>query len=143
MIEEFLQQGLGSLLTQGTGWILFVLSLIVIWWMDRRQTECQKARDEETKEAEKAVLEQYEKRLAEFAEILNALNRNTTAINGFETTVGARTEAINQLVVGFASLVRDINNNRERWHERGAALMKGIEDVQRRLEALQSHARAG
>lgn len=137
MIEEFVKQGLGSLLTQGTGWVLFVLALIVIYVQNKQITAMYKEANVVRDAAETAVKDQYDKRIAEFREIVDALGRTTTALDGMQETVEARTEAINQLVIGFSKLVRDLEVNRERWNDKGETIMRSIEDLRNHIRLIQ------
>lgn len=140
MLDEIIKTALSTILSWGGGWVLSVLLIIAIIFMDKRIKELHAKCDEQRSAGETAVSEQFEKRLEEFKTILGGLERSTSALNSMQIAVDNRTEIINQLVSGFANLVRDLENNRERWRERGDAWTTQLADLKARVEKLQAKA---
>lgn len=133
---------LTAIATQGTGYALFVISLVVLYFMDKRYLALQKSCSDERTAAEIAVKAQYEKRLEEFREILDVMTRNTSAVSALQGSVDARTETLNQLTTGIAKLSHEFENMQQKWDDRGGGMVRQLEDVQRRLENLQGSVRA-
>lgn len=141
MIEGVTKAALETLLAQGTGWVIAVLFLLAIIALTKKNDKLQLVCDANRTGAENAVREQFEKRLNEFKVIVDALNRSSEALAFMRVSVDARTEAINQLVAGFANLVRDLEANRERWADKGELWSGQLADLQRRVEDLQRRSR--
>lgn len=120
--------------------MLSALLIIAIVFMDKRIKELHLKCDDQRTAGENAVKEQFEQRLDEFKSILAGLERSTSALNTMQIAVDARTETINHLVAGFANLVRDLENNRERWRERGEAWSAQLAELKSRVEKLQAKA---
>lgn len=134
MIEQLTGTALTTLLAQGTGWVVAVLLAVVAYILDKRNVGVQDR-------AEQAIKHQYEKRIEEYREILDVLTEHTNTMKSMHTSVSATTEAINQLAVGFAKLLKEIENDKVMWGDRGAQFAKQLEDVRSRLEELQRAAR--
>lgn len=137
MIEQFVSSGVTALLTQGTGWVVAVLIGAYAWILDKRVVQSLKAGEQATEKANKAVQEQYEKRLNEFREILDVMSSSTATVKAMHGSLGTTTEAINQLTQAFAKLLSEFNSYQGRWDDRGAIMQKQIEDIRDRLERLQ------
>jgi predicted nucleic acid-binding Zn-ribbon protein len=140
MWDDIIKSAFTAILSWGGGWVLSVLLIIAIVFMDKRIKELHTKCDDQRSAGEIAVNEQFEKRLDEFKTILAGLERSTSALNTMQVAVDNRTETINQLVAGFANLVRDLENNRERWRERGEAWSIQLADLKSRVEKLQAKA---
>lgn len=128
MIEEFVRVGVGTLLAQGTGWVVAVILGIWAYILDGR-----------VRQTEDIVREQYERRLEEFKVVLDAMAGSTNATKAMDRSVTATTEAINQLASGFAKLLNEFNSHKERWADHGTQMAKQMEDVRNRIESLQRH----
>jgi hypothetical protein len=140
MWDDIIKSAFTAILSWGGGWVLSVLLIIAIVFMDKRIKELHAKCDDQRSAGEIAVNEQFEKRLDEFKTILAGLERSTSALNTMQVAVDNRTETINHLVAGFANLVRDLENNRERWRERGEAWSIQLADLKSRVEKLQAKA---
>lgn len=137
MLEGVTKAALETLLAQGTGWIVAVLLIVAVIFLNKKNDKMQTMLDNCRSVSEEAAKEQFEKRLSEFKNLLEALNRSSEALATMRSSVDARTEAINQLVAGFANLVRDLEINRDRWSEKGEAWSQQIGDIRSRAENMQ------
>lgn len=137
MLEGITKGALETLLAQGTGWVVAVLCMVAVIVLTRKNDALHKTCDDQRDASEAAVREQYEKRLAEFGTIMTALGESSIALGAMQDGVKARTEAINHLIAGFANLVRDLENNRMKWDERGKEIIGQLTDLRNRLEELQ------
>lgn len=131
MFDDIITTALTTLLAQGAGWVVAVLLIVAVVFQSRKLEKLQG-------ELTLAVHGQYEKRLTEFGEVLNALNQSSSALRSMQDSVNSRSEVINQLVVGFAELVRDENANRSDLVKRADAIETHIIDLRKRLEVLQN-----
>jgi Na+-transporting methylmalonyl-CoA/oxaloacetate decarboxylase gamma subunit len=137
MWDDIIKATFTAILSWGGGWVLAVLSFLVIVYMDKRIKELHTKCDEQREAGEIAVKEQYEKRLSEFKELVSVIERSTAALTTMKVSIDNRTETINQIVTGFANLVKDLEINRERWKDRGEAWSRQLDDIRTRVEALQ------
>lgn len=137
MIEEVTKGALTALLAQGGAWLIVVLLIAVIVYLSRKIDAAQKTCDETHDAAEAEVRKQYDKRLEEMGKLLDALNRSTAALSAMQVSVDARAEAMNNLVAGFALLVRDLEQAQQRWKERGEGIDKRLGGIEGRLEDVQ------
>lgn len=135
MIEGITTTALTTLMAQGTGWVVAVLLAVVAYFLDKRSAGVQER-------AEQAVKHQYEKRIEEYREILDVLSEHTNTMKSMHISVSAATEAINQLAVGFAKLLREIESDKVVWGDRGTQFTKSLEDIRHRIEELQRATRA-
>jgi len=135
MIEDIVGGALGTLLAQGTGWVIAVLLGLWVYVLDQRMAKM-------AAEADKAIKEQYEKRIVEFREIIEVVSNSTQSVNAMQGSVTASSEAINQLAQGFAKLLNEFQNHQFRWQDRGEHMAKQLDDLQRKLEALHNEVRA-
>lgn len=140
MIEDITKSVLQTLISQGGGWLIAVLLICLVIYLGRKLEKAQESCDAANEAKEAAVRAQYDKRLEEMSKILDALNRSTATMSAMQVSIDARAEAMNNLVAGFAVLVRDLEAAQQRWKERGDAVsnrlgaIEGrIEDVQRRV----------
>lgn len=140
MIEGITKSVLETLISQGGGWLIAVLLICLVIYLGRKLEKAQESCDAANEAREAAIRAQYDKRLEEMTKLLDALNRSTAALSTMQISVEARTEAINNLVAGFAVLVRDLQAAQDRWKERGdnvsnrlGAIEGRIEDLQRRV----------
>lgn len=138
MIEE----AISALLKEGVGWTVAVLLGAVIIFLDRRVAKLQAQCEQQAASANKAVQEQYEKRLEEFRELIEVMSNQTQTVKAMHGSLAATTEAINQLAQGFAKLLSEFQSQQSRWDDRGGAMAKQLEDIRSRLEALQREVRA-
>lgn len=134
MIEQIAGTAVTALMAQGTGWVVAVLLAVVAYFLDKRNVGVQGR-------AEDAVKKQYEKRIEEYKEVLDVLTEHTNTMKSMHFSVSASTEAINQLAVGFAKLLKEIENDKAMWGDRGEQFTKQLEDVRSRIETLQRAAR--
>lgn len=137
MLDGIIETALTTLLAQGAGWVIAVLLIVAIIFQSRKIDNLGKACDTQRDLAEAAVREQYEKRLTEFGIVLDVMGQSTTALNAMRDSVAARTEAVNQLVIGFANLVRDVEANSVRWQDRGNTITSQLENIRSRVEEMQ------
>jgi len=137
MIETFTETAVTTLLTQGTGWVVAVLLGIWCYVLDKRLAAAGGACDIQVSAANQAVKDQYEKRLAEFREILDVMTNSTNTVNAMHGSVSATTEAINQLAAGFAKLLTEFQNQHTRWDDKSGTMSQQLEDLRHRLEVLQ------
>jgi type II secretory pathway component PulM len=134
MIESFIKTAIETLFTAGgTGWAVSVIIGIWAYILDARVHTVQE-------NAKAAVAEQYEKRLVEFRNIVEAISASTNTITTLQGSVSSSAETTNQLAVAFTKLLREYEVQHEKWDDRGASIHKQLEDVQRRLENLQRKA---
>lgn len=137
MLDGIIKQALEALISQGGGWLIAALLLVAVIVLSRKLEKAQNLCDTKHIEAEKEIRDQFEKRLKEHRELLDALNRSTGALQTMQISVDARTEAINNLVAGFAALVRDQEASRVRFMEKADGLAGALTDIRGRLEDLQ------
>lgn len=130
MIEEFVGTIVTGLIAQGGGWGVAVLLGIVVYIMDRRAVEAKV-------KYETNIQHQYEKRLEEFREMLDVISASTQSIQNMQVSVTASGDATNQLAQAFAKLLREFEGQQARWGDRSDNVVKLLEDIQRRIEALQ------
>lgn len=130
MIDGFVTTIVTGLISQGGGWGISVLLGIVVYIMDRRAFEAKE-------KYEKDILSLYEKRLEEFRELLEVIGTSTQTINNLQVSVSASSESIGQLTQAFAKLLREFEGQQLLWSDRSANVAKLLEDIQRRVEALQ------
>lgn len=126
-----------ELMKQGTGWLVAILIGVYAWILDGRLRQQQIDTDKQAELANKAVQDQYEKRLAEFREILDAMVNSTATVNALKGSLTPVTDAINQMVVGLAKLLNEFQSQNVRWDDRGASMLKQLEDLRVRLENIQ------
>ena len=131
-----------QLMTQGTGWVLFVLACSVVVFQDRRLAKMQFECDTQASNAAKAVQDQYEKRLLEFRELIEVMTNSTSTVKAMHGSLTATTEAINQLAIGFAKLLQEFQSQNSRWDDRGGVMARQLEDIRQRLEFLQREVKA-
>lgn len=137
MIDAFIAKGVDLLITQGSGWIVAVILGAWAVTLDKRVLAMQSAIEAQTKEANDAVQEQYEKRLTEFRELLDVMSNSTSSITSMNGSISATTIAINQLAQGFSKLHREFESQQTRWDDRGGVMAKQLEDMGFKLERLQ------
>lgn len=137
MIEEAVKGVLNALISQGGAWLIVVLLIAVVMYLARKLEKAQESCDDSHAASEQEVRAQYDKRLEEMGKLLDALNRSTAALSAMQISVDARAEAMNNLVAGFAMLVRDLEQAQQRWKERGEAVSTRLGAIEGRLEDLQ------
>lgn len=140
-MEQAIAAGVQKLIEYGGGYILAALLIAALWFLDRRYSSNQKACDDRYEAARKEIIEQYEKRLLVIPELKDALGRSSTVLAALQTSVEVLNGNNKQLVTGFDKLTADIENNRERWIEKGDTWTRQLEDVRKRLEDLQGRSR--
>ena len=138
---EFLTPAIEELIKQGGGYLLAFFLGVWVYLQDRRLREQQAVMDKMTKEANEEVQEQFEKRLAEFRELLDAMTNSTSSVNALKGSLAPVTEAINQMVVGLAKLLQEFQSQQVRWDESRQNMFRQLEDLRLRLEAIQREAR--
>ena len=138
---EFLTPAIEELIKQGVGYLLAFFLGVWVYLQDRRLREQQAVMDKMTKEANEEVQEQFEKRLAEFRELLDAMTNSTSSVNALKGSLAPVTEAINQMVVGLAKLLQEFQSQQVRWDESRQNMFRQLEDLRLRLEAIQREAR--
>jgi len=134
MIEAFIKTAIETLFSAGgTGWAVAVLTGVWAYILDARVHTIQKS-------AQAAIADQYEKRLVEFRNIVEAISASTNTVTSLQGSVSSSAETTNQLAVAFTKLLREYEVQHEKWDDRGATIHKQLEDIQRRLESLQRKA---
>jgi uncharacterized protein YukE len=134
---DFLTPAIGEFMKQGLGYVISVILGLYIMVQDKRYTKLQDACNSQADAAELAVKEQYEKRLAEFRTILDAMTSSTHTTNAMHSSLNATTEAINQLVAGFAKLLTEYQASQMRWEDKGGNMSKQLDDIRQKVEMLQ------
>ena len=131
-----------ALIKEGSGWAVSVLlgcwSIYLYKQVEKSRTIC----DKSTEAANQAVKDQYEKRLAEFRELIEVMANSTATVKAMHGSLTATTEAINQLAQGFAKLLAEFQSQQSRWDDRGSGMARQLEDIRQRLENLQREVRA-
>lgn len=130
MIDGFTETIVNTLIAQGGGWVIAVLLGIVVYIMDKRSIEAKYKNDV-------LVQQQYEKRIEEYKELIEILGASTGTIQNMQVSVAASGAAINDLTQAFAKLLREFEGQQSRWVDRSNAVAKQLDDIQRRVEALQ------
>lgn len=130
MLDGVTEGALKALLAQGGGWVIALLLIVAVISLAKKIEKIEATGDV-------ALKEQFDKRIGEFRVILDALNRSSDALATMRDSVEARTDAINQLVAGFANLVRDLEHHRNRWSGKSELWGQQLNDLQRRMEDLQ------
>lgn len=120
-----------ALALQGTGWLLFCLSVIAGVLIFRKLLEVQATAIENMKEAERLRQDLQEKRLVEAKETVNVLHEGAAANSKLAESVGVRTETLNRIVELQMAIEKDIESNNANWKLRVDALDKGIEEIRR------------
>lgn len=142
MIEGVITSALETLITQGSGWIVSVILGAWAYILDRRVQTMQSLFDAQTLAANRAVQEQYEKRLDEFRELLEVMGNSTSTVKAMHGSLTATSEAINQLAQGFSKLMSEFQSHQNRWDDKGGGMAKQLEDIRHRLETLQREVRS-
>lgn len=142
MIESIIGSALTTLIAQGSGWIIAVLLGLYAYLLDKRVTQTRDAANKQNELANAAVRDQYEKRLAEFREILDVMANSTNTVKGMHGSLTATTEAINQLAIGFSKLLSEFQSQQVRWDDKGGNMAKQLDDIRQRVESLQREVRA-
>ena len=137
MIGTLIDSGIETLITQGTGWVIAVILGAWAVTLDKRVVAMQAVFDGQFKDANKAVQDQYEKRLTEFRELLEVMSNSTNTIKAMHGSLTANSEAINQLAQGFSKLMEEFEGQQEYWEDRGGAMARQLDDVRIKLENLQ------
>lgn len=120
-----------ALALQGTGWLLFCLSVIAGVLIFRKLLEVQATAIENMKEAERLRQDLQEKRLVEAKETVNVLHEGAAANSKLAESVGVRTETLNRIVELQMAIEKDIESNNANWKLRVDALDRGIEEIRR------------
>lgn len=129
MIDEILKTVAETLVSEGGGWMLAAVMGIIVYIMDKRVTEAKAKIDDDLRD-------HYEKRIAEFRQVLDTLSSSTQAIGTMQTSVSASSEAINGLAQAFAKMLREFEGQQDIWENRASAITKQLDDIQRRVENL-------
>lgn len=137
MLEQLVSGAIGTLLTQGTGWVVAVLLGIWAFLQDRRIVTLNTTVKLQADAANLAVQDQYEKRLKEFRELVDVMTNSTHTVGAMHGSLSATTEAINQLAAGFSKLLVEFQSQQTRWEDRGGNMAKQLEDIRARIETLQ------
>lgn len=138
MIEDFIKTAVGTLLSEGgAGWAVAVIIGAWVFVLDRRLLKSQSDYDAQALEANKAVQDQYEKRLVEFKIIIDAMTNSTATVKAMHGSITATSEAINQLAQGFTKLLGEFQAQSNRWGDRGEGMAKTLDDIRQRIESLQ------
>jgi chromosome segregation ATPase len=136
-MEEIIKGALNALISQGGGYVISALLIVVVWAMDKKHSKAILGCDERYEKSQEAVKLQYEKRLEHVSELTNALNRSSSVLAALQVSVETRNATIQHLVSGFSDLVKDLEINRERWADRGEIWTKQLENIKERIEELQ------
>lgn len=139
---DMLSPAIAEFMKQGAGYALAVIIGFYCWVLDNRLAKSRTECNSQAEAANKAVQDQYEKRLAEFREILDVMTNSTQTVNATNTSIAITTDAINQLAAGFAKLLHEFQSLATRWDDRGGTMQKQLEDLRLRLEVLQREGRA-
>lgn len=129
MIDGFISTIVNALISQGGGWLVAVMLGIVVYIMDKRLSEAKH-------KTECDLRDQYEKRLAEFRELIDVTNTSTQTLNAMQASVTASTEATNQLSRAFATLLREIDGQKARSRN-SSGLGKELDELRQSVEAIQ------
>jgi hypothetical protein len=133
MIDEVLGKALEWMLAQGGGYVLSLFAGFFAWILYKQNNEL-------TEKANNELREQYEKRLNEFKELLDVMNNSTNTVNAMHNSLTASSEAINQLALGFTTLLNEFHAQQGRWDDRRGAIADQLKDIQQRLEELRRRA---
>lgn len=136
MIEEFIRTGVTVLITQGSGWVVAVLLGVWAYVLDTRVNKLSLDNDKSVREMNRAVQEQYEKRLVEFKELLDVMTSSTNTVTAMHGSLNATTAATTQLSQAFSKLLTEFNSYQGRWDDRGGIMARQIEDIRQKLETL-------
>lgn len=137
MIDAIVSKGLETLITQGSGWIVAVILGAWALTLDKRVISMQTTLDNQSKEANKAVQDQYEKRLSEFKELLDVMSHSTNSIKAMHGSISTTTEAINQLAISFSNLMSEFESQKSKWDDNGGFMARQLDDIRAKLERLQ------
>lgn len=137
MVDSVVQQALEWMIAQGGGYVIALLVGFYAWILDKRVQQRDVAADVAANKADIEIRDMYEKRLNEFREILDVMTNSTTTVTSMHNSLTASTEAINQLAVGFATLLHEFHSQQARWDDRRGAMAKQLDDIQQRIESLQ------
>lgn len=137
MIEGIVSKGLEVLISQGSGWIVAVILGAWAVTLDKRVIAMQSVFDAQIKDANRAIQDQYEKRLGEFRELLDVMTNSTSSIKAMHGSISTTTEAINQLAQGFSKLTREFESQQGKWDDKGGVITKQMEDIKFKIERLQ------
>jgi hypothetical protein len=130
MIDSVLSQALQWMLAQGGGYVLSIFAGLFAWIQYKRNEELIEMSNTELRE-------QYEKRLNEFRELLDVMSNSTNTVNAMHNSLSASSEAINQLAIGFTTLLNEFHAQQARWDDRRGAIADQLKDIQQRIEAIQ------
>lgn len=121
--------GVAELMKQGLGYLLFVLSIGVIVWLQKRYDHLQERYVEDRKSSDKDLAAVNDKRLDETKQVVLAMERSTMAASDQTTAVRGLATAVGDLTKGFAALVVTQENFRVRFSEIGERLEKRQEEM--------------
>lgn len=130
MIDTVITQALQWMLAQGGGYVLSVFAGFFAWIQYKRNEAL-------VERANAELRDQYEKRLNEFRELLDVMSNSTNTVNAMHNSLTASSEAINQLAVGFTTLLNEFHAQQSRWDDRRGAIADQLKDIQNRIEQLQ------
>lgn len=133
MLDEAIGKALEWMLAQGGGYVLSLFAGGFAWILYKRNEAL-------VEQANTELRDQYEKRLNEFRELIDVMNNSTNTVNAMHNSLTASSEAINQLALGFTTLLNEFHSQQSRWNDRGGAIEDKLKDIQQRLEQLQRRA---
>lgn len=130
MIDSVLSKALEWMLAQGGGYVLSIFAGLFAWIQYKRNEAL-------VEKANVELRDQYEKRLNEFRELLDVMSNSTNTVNAMHNSLTASSEAINQLAVGFTTLLNEFHAQQGRWDDRRGAIADQLKDIQQRIESIQ------
>jgi uncharacterized protein YukE len=133
MPSDIIAKALEWMLAQGGGYALSIFAGFLSWVLYKRNEAL-------TEQANNELRDQYEKRLNEFRELIDVMNNSTNTVNAMHNSLTASSEAINQLAIGFTTLLNEFHSQQSRWNDRGGSMEEKLKDIQQRLEQLQRRA---
>jgi len=125
---------------QGGGYVIAIALGVVVYMLDKRLKEQRDINDQEAAEFAAQLKEQYEKRLDELRGIIDVMTNSTNTVTAMHNSLGASTDAINQLAAGFAKLMHEFTAQQARWDDRRGAMAKQLDEIQAKIEYLQRNA---
>ena len=137
MLDKVLGEALEWMLAQGGGYVIALLVGMYAWMLDKRNQMLSAQLDAQAEKANAEIKEQFEKRLNEFRELMDVMSNSTNTVTAMNSSLTASSEAINQLAIGFTTLLNEFHAQQARWDDRRGAMAKQLDDIQQRIESIQ------
>jgi uncharacterized coiled-coil DUF342 family protein len=150
--ETVLWNNAKEIASQGTGWMLFVVAIVLLGWLyvakeklardwstkyDALADSCAKEAAKRADEYIEAIAEATEKRIAEMRETIRTLNEGTAVNARLADAQAARTSALENLSNMVTAMYADIKTGRETWNGRAGNIEGTLKEIRDRVERIE------